>query len=207
MKKNKISFEEFSARVKKVTNNRISVVKETFTGMRNKVTAYCNVHKIYFEVYRAYDLTKLKVDCPECSEERKRKRNEAQIIPFEKVLNRFIKSYGDKFSYDKSSYHGRKKIMKVHCNDCNTDFEISPEHHLKYNNGGCPICSKTKKVKCSKCGKEIIVDKHTDDKKVYCDKCKNDKIIHKKTHKVIVKKEYKRIREGRSGIKCWDIVH
>jgi hypothetical protein len=72
-----ISFEEFSARVEKVTNSRISVVKETFTGMRNKVIAYCNVHKIYFEVYRAYDLTKLKIDCPECSEERKRKRDEA----------------------------------------------------------------------------------------------------------------------------------
>jgi len=77
MAKNKITFEEFSARVEKATNSRISVVKGTFTGMRNKVTAYCNVHKIYFEVYRAYNLTKLKADCPECSEERKRKRNEA----------------------------------------------------------------------------------------------------------------------------------
>jgi hypothetical protein len=46
----RITFEEFSARVYKATNGRITIIKETYTGVRNKVTAYCNVHKIFFEV-------------------------------------------------------------------------------------------------------------------------------------------------------------
>ena len=173
MAKMKISFEEFSARVIKAYNGRISVVENTYTGTRNKVTAYCNVHKIYFEVRRAYDLSVGKINCPECSKEQKA---EAKIVPFSEMLKRFRNAFGNKFSYDESSYRGRKVLMKVHCNDCGEDFEITPEHHLKYNNGGCPECSKYLTVKCAKCGKQILVNKHIDSKKsIYCDECKKIK--------------------------------
>ena len=88
------------------------------------------------------------------------------------MLKRFRDAYGNKFSYDESSYHGRKKPMKVHCNDCGEDFEITPEHHLKYNNGGCPNCHNYRIVKCSKCGKEMKVDRHVDlNGTIYCDEC------------------------------------
>jgi hypothetical protein len=60
MSKLKISFEEFAARVEKAYDGRISVVEETYTGTRNKVTAYCNVHKIYFEVNVARELYRRK---------------------------------------------------------------------------------------------------------------------------------------------------
>ena len=66
MSKLRISFEEFAARVEKAYEGRISVVEETYTGTRNKVTAYCNVHKIYFEVNVARDLYRGHVNCPEC---------------------------------------------------------------------------------------------------------------------------------------------
>ena len=45
-----LSFEEFSERVEKAYNGRISVVKETYVNTKRPVTAYCNVHKIYFEI-------------------------------------------------------------------------------------------------------------------------------------------------------------
>ena len=65
--------------------------------------------------------------------------------------------------------------MKVHCNDCGTDFEITPEHHLKYNNGGCSNCAENKIVKCSKCGKEIKVNKHSKIlSEMYCDECQKE---------------------------------
>lgn len=65
--------------------------------------------------------------------------------------------------------------MKVHCNDCGTDFEITPTHHLKYNNGGCPNCHSTKIIKCAKCGKDIIVDRHVSlEFKMLCDECKKE---------------------------------
>ena len=191
MAKLSITADEFAERVSKATNGRISIVKESYTGTRHKVTAYCNVHKIYFEVKKAYNLEVDKANCPECSKEQIQKQNEAKIIPFSEMLQRFKKAYGEKFSYDESSYHGRKELMKVHCNDCGKDFEITPEHHLKYNNGGCPNCHKTKTVKCSKCGKEIIVDRHVGPNSIiYCDECRtfeqkirNSKSYQKRKHK------------------------
>ena len=185
MRKISITADEFAERVSKATNGRISIVKESYTGTRHKVTAYCNVHKIYFEVKYAYKLENGAINCPECSKEQIQKRNEEKIIPFSEMLLRFKEAYGEKFSYDASSYCGRKKLMKVHCNDCGEDFEITPEHHLKYNNGGCPNCHKTKIVKCSKCGKDIIVDRRSPiNAKYICNECYNKS----KEKKKIIKK-------------------
>lgn len=41
MRKLRIPFEEFAARVEKAYDGRISVVEETYTGIRKEVTAYC----------------------------------------------------------------------------------------------------------------------------------------------------------------------
>ena len=167
----RLTFEEFEERVQKAYDGCISVVKETYTGTRNKVTAYCNIHKIYFEV-RAYELSRKETDCPECHKEHlKRPKNSWQSM-----LKRFRDKWGEKYSYDEKTYTGFKTEMTVHCNDCGEDFKITPEHHLKYNNGGCPNCHKTRIVKCSCCGKEIEVDRHIGDNQiVYCNKCRKTK--------------------------------
>ena len=55
----KISADEFSAKVNEVYSGKITIVKETYTGSKNPVTAYCNIHKIYFEVKEARNLTRL----------------------------------------------------------------------------------------------------------------------------------------------------
>lgn len=176
MAKLKVTFEEFSARVEKAYNGRISVVESTYMGIKNKVTAYCNVHKIYFEVNEARCLYMKRANCPECAKERRKQINEEKIIPFAEMLKRFHDAYGNKFLYDESSYQRPKMKMKVHCNDCGEDFEITPIHHLKYNNGGCPNCHKHKIVKCSKCGKEIEADRHVGDNFIiYCDDCQPNK--------------------------------
>ena len=177
MNKLRISFEEFAARVEKAYNGRISVVEETYTGIRKEVTAYCNVHKIYFKAL-ARNLERGHVNCPECSKIKRQEINKSKVISFSEMLKRFREAYGDKFSYDESSYHGGKELMKVHCNDCGEDFEITPEHHLKYNNGGCPNCHKTKIVKCSKCGKDMVVDRRSSiNANHMCEECKHK---HKK---------------------------
>ena len=202
MAKLRVTFEEFSARVDKAYNGRISIVESTYTGTRNKVTAYCNVHKIYFEVKRAYDLSVGKINCPECSKEHIQEQNDAKITSFSEILRKFRESYGNKFLYDESSYHGFKKTMKVHCNDCGEDFEITPAHHLKYNNGGCPNCHKYKIIKCQICGKDVKVNNHCkDDYQVICDDCKK---IKKEVYEK--RKQDKEIKCGRR-IKPWSSVY
>lgn len=166
-------FEEFQEKVKNATNGRISVVRESYRGIRYSVTAYCNIHKIYFNSKQARDLYRGRVNCPECIKELRKKRGQEMIKPWEDVLESFRQAYGDKFSYDETTYNGTKELMKVHCNDCGANFEISPEHHLKYNNGGCPNCHLTRVVKCKHCGKDMIVDRHIGvNEIVYCDDCK-----------------------------------
>ena len=173
MGKLRITADKFAERVSKATDGRISIVKETYTGTRNKVTAYCNMHKIYFEVNAARELYRGNTNCPECINEDRKTVSRNKIKSWTEVYDSFIQKYGNKFSYDDKSYSGTKVKMKVHCNDCGEDFEITPIHHLKYNNGGCPNCHKTKIVKCSKCGKEIVVDRYIGPNfKIYCDECK-----------------------------------
>jgi predicted RNA-binding Zn-ribbon protein involved in translation (DUF1610 family) len=174
MRKPIISADEFAERLSKSSNGRISIVKETYTGTHKKVTAYCNVHKIYFEVSQAKKLTSKEANCPECIKDKR----------WDKVYESFINTYGNRFSYDKLSYCGYDKLMKVHCNNCGTDFEITPAQHLKYNNGGCPQCQETKIAYCMKCGKMFYINRCANNiKNVYCDSCKKDlNIIQSKSH-------------------------
>ena len=179
----KIDVNEFCERVNKAYDGRISVVKETYIDTRHKVTAYCNVHQIYFEC-DAQHLDRGRAKCPQCAKENKIKLWQNNKKKWSEVYNDFIKKYKDKFSYDESTYNGTKELMKIHCNDCGEDFEISPFHHLKYNNGGCPNCSKKRIAICSLCGEEFEVDKHisSDSTICYCKKCrkKKNRIISEK---------------------------
>ena len=91
--------------------------------------------------------------------------------------------------------------MKVHCNDCGEDFEITPEHHLKYNNGGCPNCHKYKKVICTVCGNETLVDRHaTINEKTYM--CKD---CHKKLRYLKRSKNVKKENNENNIIICCKI--
>lgn len=187
MGKLRLTADEFAEKVNKAFNGRISIVKESYTGSRNKVTAYCNVHKIYFEVPRAYDLSRKEVNCPECSKDAAKKK---VIKKWKEIHQKFIDKYGNKFSYDSTTYKGNKELMKVHCNDCGEDFEITPEHHLKYNNGGCPNCHKFVNAKCFKCGKNIVVDRRQHNHKLYCKECQRIvKLLSvQRCHKLNIKK-------------------
>ena len=146
------------------------------------MTAYCNVHKIYFEIKEARSLTRHFVECPKCLKEKNKRNAEKNKKPWKDVLKSFRDKYGDKFTYNESTYYGMEHEMKVKCNDCGSEFEITPIHHLKYINGGCPICHKHKTRTCSKCGREFEVNHHYADSIVFvCKECKDkEKIGHRK---------------------------
>lgn len=197
----RVTADEFADKVSKFTNGRISIVKETYTGTHNRVTAYCNVHKIYFEVCAAYRLCvsgkRKRSNCPECIKEERKESNKLKIKLWSEVFKSFIEAYGNKFSYDESSYIDTKHKMKIHCNDCGEDFELSPFHHLRYNNGGCPNCHKYKIQICSKCGKRVKVDSHTKITDNYiCDDC-----IKEIKEKLKEEKKEKREKEKRENAK------
>lgn len=188
MRKPIISANEFAERVNKVSNGRISIVKEHILELDIKLQHIVMFTRFILMLKQQKIYITNRTNCPECSKEIQDKNTRLKYVPFSQMLERFRKLYGDKFSYDDSTYCGLKKKMKVHCNDCGEDFEITPEHHLKYNNGGCPKCHLTRIVRCMKCGKEIVVDRHVSlNIKILCDECKDDiiksNIINKETVK------------------------
>ena len=132
----RITAEEFAERINILFDGKLDIIKDTFKGMKHKVSVRCNVHNCVFEAY-AFDLSLNHMDCPECSRE---KFHRESIVPWKEMLKRFRDTYDDRFSYDETTYDGYKTKMKVVCNKCGTEFWIKPEHHLKYNNGGCPKC-------------------------------------------------------------------
>ena len=127
------------------------------------------------------------MNCPECRRERITQPKNS----WEDILKRFRDKWGEKYSYDETTYAGFKIEMTVHCNDCKETFQITPEHHLKYNNGGCPNCHKYKTVICSCCKKEILIDRHCAIRENYVCKDCHDKIKEEhKQQKECVKNAY-----------------
>lgn len=110
----RLSVDEFCQRVDKAYDGRISVVRETYIDTHHKVTAYCNVHKIYFEC-ESNTLRRRKCDCPECVKETRKNAGIKNAKPWNEVHKSFIDKYSNKFSYDESSYKGTKSLMKVRC--------------------------------------------------------------------------------------------
>ena len=90
MGKLRITADKFAERVSKATDGRISIVKETYTGTRNKVTAYCNMHKIYFEVNAARELYRGNTNCPECINEDRKTVSRNKIKSWTEVYDSFI---------------------------------------------------------------------------------------------------------------------
>ena len=169
-RKKVITFEVYQARIDKIFGVGVyTVYEDSFINTKHKVKVHCNIHNVDF-IIDAHSFERGYTSCKKCIKEKQHKN---QLLPWEIIQKRFIDAYGNKFSYDETTYDGIKKEMTVICNDCGAIFKITPEHHLQYNNGGCPNCNKTRLRNCSLCGKEIEVDKRVSlNDIVYCEECR-----------------------------------
>lgn len=197
-RKNKITYEVYQARIDKIYGIGVyTVYKDSFINTRHKIKVHCNIHNIDF-VTDPHSFECGNTSCKKCQEENRHKPKLLWIS----VYKKFIQAYGNKFTYDENSFNGMKKEMIVQCNDCGTIFKITPVHHLKYNNGGCPICRQFKTLKCSICGKDIIVNNHcSDNLKLICDDCKNE------TKQKKEKQQNQTIKEKRTRNHPWEYVY
>ena len=187
-----LPFNIFEERVNKKYNGTISVYENSYHGIKSEVVAHCNIHNIDFKIL-GIQLLRFVYSCPICYKEA---QNSINTLSWEEVLKRFIKKYGKtRFTYYEDTYiNFNRKEMKIKCNDCGEIFWITPEHHLRYNNGGCPNCHNIKILKCSICGKDIYVNKHSTYKTMICDDCKNrikEDIIKQRLEKQNIKKQQK----------------
>lgn len=75
--------------------------------------------------------------CPQCAQEERNRKNSKS---FEYFLSQAIKTFGNRFKYDKSSFKNMVTPMKIYCFKHGW-FEQTPAAHLRYAYG-CPKCAK-----------------------------------------------------------------
>lgn len=115
--------------------------------------------------------------CPECGSEN-RKQNKKII--FDEFLIRAIKKHGKKFHYNKNSYDGIEKNMKITC-PIHGEFEQTPKTHIK--SYGCPKCgNNSTSAKLSLTTDEFIIKS----KLVHGDKY-NYSLVEYKNNRTLVK--------------------
>jgi hypothetical protein len=58
----------------------------------------------------------------------------------EDFINKSKSLFGDKFDYSETLYISSKTKLKLHCNQHNNTFEISPMNHFILKGHGCKQC-------------------------------------------------------------------
>jgi len=87
---------------------------------------------------------------------------------FEDTLKLFREVHGDRYEYNKDTYHGSSDKMEMKCRVCGNVFYQTPNKHLM--GRGCPVCGKTKKLTTEEFisrAKERYGDKFTYEKTEY----------------------------------------
>lgn len=132
-----LPFEDFENEANEVHNFKYIYFKETYINRNTDTKIYCPKHDIYFWQTPQNHLKGER--CSECANE---SMKETKRMPFSELKQKFTDLYGDRFTLNESDYIKSSSLMKIHCNECNTDFYQYP--YLIINNGvvGCE-CTKS----------------------------------------------------------------
>ena len=132
-----LPFEDFENKANKVHNFKYIYFKDTYINRKTNTKIYCPIHDIYFWQTPQNHLKGER--CSECANE---SRKETKRMPFSELKQKITDLYGDRFTLNESDYIKSSSLMKIHCNECNTDFYQYP--YLIINNGvvGCE-CTKS----------------------------------------------------------------
>lgn len=131
----KLSLKEIKDKLDAKHNGNISFVGTQYKGIDALATFYCNKHQTEYST-TTYNAVK-GVGCPQCQTE---SRQQKTFIGREELIKRAIKIHGNKYSFEKLIYNGRKHTGIITC-PIHGDFEIILENLLKGH--GCSKCSQS----------------------------------------------------------------
>lgn len=128
--------QQFLDECKRIHGERYDYSKTLYINDKSKIIVICNIHGEY-EVRPQAHLRGQ--NCKKCYEIIRSKclveNNKAN------VLSRFIKTHGDKFTYNMNNYVGYNSMMEMLCNKHNISFNQSPANHIA-GKIGCVLCQK-----------------------------------------------------------------
>lgn len=92
--------------------------------------------------------------------------------------------HGDKYDYTEAEYQGMSKKIKVRCNKCNTQWQVTPGNHLGPRKSGCPECKRIAQIGRDAKGQQQFI---TEVRKIHGDRYDLSKTVYKTSNsKVLV---------------------
>jgi predicted nucleic-acid-binding Zn-ribbon protein len=130
--KNRISFEEFVKRARKIHGKKYLYIEASYTNLSSPVTIICPIHG---EFCQNAEKHVIRGDaCHQCGiESRKEKRR----LSFAEFVKKAWKIHGTKYRYDEASYTDAKHPTVITC-DIRGQFLQVPSDHLSGH--GCRTC-------------------------------------------------------------------
>ena len=125
--------DEFIKRANKKHNGFYDYSEVEYINNGTKVRILCPKHGVFEQ--RPSDHLNGQ-GCPECANEH---RNDKKRIPFDIFLEKAKAKFGDKFTYDESTYCGISQSMRICCPE-HGEFWVTPNTFLKSRHG-CRKCA------------------------------------------------------------------
>jgi hypothetical protein len=162
---------EFIDRAKLIHGDKYDYSKVDYVNMITPVEIICPKHGSFWQTPNGH--VNSKRNCPKCAHQSyPNKRDE--------VIEKFIKIYGDKYTYDKVVYKNNKTPIIVTCKK-HGDFLIRPDN---FSHGhGCMKCSIEKKPQCNPWTNEEFIERA---KNIYGDKFLYDKVEYKNCNEKVI---------------------
>lgn len=136
----RITLEEMIKRHKENNSNSDYIYIKTILGktLHDKVVITCKEHGDFLQAPHEHMKGQ---GCPKCAIEKNR---QMRITEVDDLIELSKIKFKNKFSYEKTrkTYKNVKSKCSFHCNECNIDFEVSFQHHLRTKDGCCFECRK-----------------------------------------------------------------
>lgn len=147
----KVTQTEFEERGIKLYNNEHDYSITKFVETKGKVNIWCKVcEKVFVKHAHSYLCGS---GCPKCS---LKKRSEDCTMSKEEYLVTLVGKFEDgEYDYSNMIYNGSKKYLEIHCNTCNSKFELRSDVHQA--GTGCP-CKSTRGFSFAKPGYLYILE-------------------------------------------------
>lgn len=131
----RLSEQVINERLKNVHGNNITCDLSTYKSNNREARFICSKHG---DFYSFPSNVFIGHGCPICG---RKKCDDARKTQYDDVLARFEMVHGDKYTYDKATYDGVKKKMRIVCKK-HGEFWQAPQNHWR--GQGCPICKESK---------------------------------------------------------------
>jgi len=135
--KNTLTTEEFINRAIKIHGDKYNYTEVTYRHNKTNIKIYCNTCDIFF--YQSPNKHLSGRGCKVCGIN---KRTNKLRHTKKQMIEKCIKTHGNKYNYTKIKYTNAQTKVPIICNKHGV-FHQTLAHHI-YSNNGCPDCNSSK---------------------------------------------------------------